>query len=145
MKQFYQAQNANRSIGGVVFEPYEVFAGTILGVYATENPGEITTLDALAADKTSGVTKIDEATYDNLCKKKAPNLTEYGRSNHSALRQAETAIKGAGAVLVENPTPAEPEVTAGAPVESVDAAIVIEKAEPSPTVVEANKPKSKRK
>ena len=142
--KYYHAENANRSIHGFVFEPYDIFAGTVLGVYATENESEIAALNKVTAEKTSGVTEITSEEYEQLRKKKARSLIGFAPSKpHLA---APVPLKGAGAAVVENPIPVpiDETVKTGEPLASVEEAVRLDKVEPSETAVPAV-PKAKKK
>src|SRR5688572_17209634 len=66
-KKYYEALNSNRTIvaGGYSFnfEAVRLFAGTWLGVYATEDAGEQSALDALAREPKSAVTALTAEDY----------------------------------------------------------------------------------
>jgi hypothetical protein len=68
--RYFLAENANRKLlNEVVFEPIDLFAGTVRGVYSTK-------YDTLAGQLTKepGVREITEADYSELLKKKSPSL-----------------------------------------------------------------------
>ena len=125
--KFYYAENAGgREIGGEVFEVYEIFGGTALGVFKAQTDGQIAALDQAAADPRQGVTVISEAEYDAALKKKAPSYSIFPTSNHRTIPQV--AIKGAGAEVVQGETPAV--LTEAKQLETVESALTHEEVLP---------------
>ena len=96
--KYYHAENAGRPIAGVYFNGYAVSAGTLLGVYATDNAMEINALDAAASSPPSGVTAISASEYDSSLKKKQPGLVSSTASKPPL--PPPLPIKGTGAAVV---------------------------------------------
>lgn len=76
MAKYYEVKGAQRRVAGVPWFPYDSLGGVTFGVYGTDDPVLIATLDAEAANPASGVTEITHAQYEGLSKKKAPSLKE---------------------------------------------------------------------
>lgn len=66
--RYYHAENCNRDISydgfRFQFQPYESFAGTWRGVYATEDTRQIEALDILAVDPASAITRLTVEDYE---------------------------------------------------------------------------------
>lgn len=129
--KYYHAENAGRLIGGIKFSGYSIFAGALFGIYETNDPGQISKLDALTSSPSSGVTSISNHEYETCVKK---NLNLPASQPFHTLSQPSppsAPIKGTGvAVIVSEPGPPVEDkseiVNSGEPLESVDAAIKIE-------------------
>lgn len=130
--QCYHAANSNRAIkteaGMVRFKDYGFLGGSWSGVYVTLVPGEISSLDKLAQDPRSGITKIDVAEYNKCLKQLA--VMHHGSFEFSHLPQPIDVASGPvdasmppATLTGELPDP-EPVVTV-APVETTDAALTI--------------------
>src|SRR5437899_4111324 len=104
-RKFFHAENANRSIQGIIFEPYEIFAGTVLGIYSTEDAKELEILSKLVADKSSGVTEINADEFAAFQKKKARSLSDFVPSSPPLSKPPAVTMKGEGATVVESPIP----------------------------------------
>lgn len=65
--KYFHAQNSSRTHEGersrVVFQNYDVFAGTPRGIFEARTEREIRDLEAIAKDQRSGVTEITEREY----------------------------------------------------------------------------------
>lgn len=112
--KFYSAQNSNREIAGVRFEAVEIFAGSMIGVFATSDPKLHEALGSDAVKKT-GVEEITAADYETMLKKKAVVLTDLRHSNtNTPPATPQAAIKGTGKVVVVDGDKVEhtPEVSA---------------------------------
>ena len=101
MKKYFHAENINRRIAGVLFEPYETFAGTTLGVYRATTEEEIAALSQEALRKEAGVTEISEEQFFAFLKKKPETLNSFAHLNP---KSPQVQLKGKGAVVVEDPT-----------------------------------------
>lgn len=96
--KFYLATNANRQIAGVRFESVDVFAGTLIGVFATDN---LQLQEALAKEASTGVEEITAEEYEQRLKKKPTTLGELNHSNPNTPQQTpQAAIKGDGKAAV---------------------------------------------
>lgn len=144
--KYFRAYNANRTIAGVRFEIVENFAGTMVGVFATDDQ----TLAARIA-KEKAVQEISAQEYDDYLKKKAPHLREFAHSNKQPLKNLEPikshvtpAAKGAPLPDIE---PQQTELQEGQPIaDSADSVLEIGSVAPSPVGLESEeKPKRKRK
>lgn len=94
---YFHGVNTSQRIAGVAFEPVELFAGTMTGVFSTDDPALTETLT-----KHTNVTVIDKEKYDALLKKKAPALSELRHSNNQP--PSPVALKEIVGVVVENPS-----------------------------------------
>lgn len=102
MSRYFHAENCNRSIAGLVFEPYDSVAGSWFGVYEAQSDADISNLSGLASNPRNAVTEISASEYGDLLKKKAPALAQSVHSNHPSTSGWQ--IKGQGAAVVnENP------------------------------------------
>ena len=118
--KFYFAQNAAHPIHGIQFEKYDIIGGTVCGVYKTESEFEIERLDSLIGK--SSVIEISEADYESSLKKKRRDFADSSQLSQP-LEQSQSpgvAIKGRGAVVVENSDPFSEPVSV--PVTSVETA-----------------------
>jgi len=97
VKYFY-ATNSNQRICGVAFEPVDLFAGTVCGVFQTSDANLIS---QFAGQK--HVEEITQADYEAKLKKKAPTFSEFKHSNKPTSSPA-PALKGEGVVVVESPS-----------------------------------------
>lgn len=98
---YFSAINANQRIAGVAFEPVGLFAGTVMGVFHTDDPSLIESMS-----KHLNVTKISDQEYGELLKKKAPAWNDYVNSNrHSS---SPVALKEIVGVVVESQSNAAP-------------------------------------
>ena len=118
MNKFYHAENARRTFGvtvkkdaasgqiirspGIFFEGYDIIAGSLFGVYKTDDASEIAILDALVKDRKSAVTEISEAEYTSTLQKKTLALQSSEPSNRASAPAQ--PLKGPGAVVVEEPS-----------------------------------------
>ena len=95
--KYYHAANANRLIGGAIFELYDRVAGTTMGIYEATDEKEIAELDKLTKDEASAVDEITEEEFNKLRKKKASG---YGNLTHLRDPSPPWSIKGKGAAKV---------------------------------------------
>lgn len=108
--KYYMAFNPNRNVCGCRFEQTDVIGGQAVGVYATEDPSEISKLDGACLEPSAGVEALDIDQYVSQKKRKIPDWKPFPITNEG-LRQAaqhtstvHNSIKGNGAaVVVENP------------------------------------------
>jgi hypothetical protein len=101
MTKYYMAHNAGRQIAGERFEVTEIFAGTAIGVFHTDDEAKIAELDKVVAQKT-GVDEITAGEYDSALKKKAASLSSFQHSNPS-LPTPVSLKSPAGVVVAEGP------------------------------------------
>jgi len=92
---YFYATNTSSRIAGVAFEPVDVFAGSLVGVFATDDPALIAELSKLPHVET-----IDKERYDAELKKKAPVLRELRHSNKPL--SPPVSLKEVVGVVVEN-------------------------------------------
>lgn len=108
MKYFSAQNNGGGNVPGVQFETWDIIAGTAFGVYRTENPA---TIAALEAAKATSIKEITQAEYEDCLKKKHPRFKDLTQSDpHPVTSLPGVALKGPGAVVVQNSEPVEPEV-----------------------------------
>lgn len=131
--KYYYAIDARRLIAGVLFNIYDLVAGTAVGVYATDKPEEIEALDKLAAVPDSSVRAIDKAEYDAAMEKKT--LTHAWQPSISWSPPSvpmSTPLKGQGAVVVDEPADdIEPPVEIKQTVQSVQDALQVAQVQPT--------------
>jgi len=144
--KYYLAQNAAHPIDGISFEKYDIVGGTVFGVFKTEVPSEIDKLDALIGK--SSVVEISVEDYEASLKKKRRDFADSSQLSQP-LEQPQSpgvAIKGRGAVVVENPEPSMEPVSV--PITSVetagDALVVASVTAEIPATVPAQEIKSRR-
>lgn len=99
MTKYYRLENANRLIAGIAFEPVEVFAGMLIGVYQADTEEDINKLDGAASDPASGVEELTSEQYLSHLQKKTPSLTRLQISKE--VQPEKSAIKDVGAVVVD--------------------------------------------
>lgn len=101
---YFMCSNAGEPKAGIQFEKVENLGGTIWGVYATDNPEEISKLDAIIGK--SSVIALDEHDFRQMLKKKQPGLEGSRILNVPQLTPPKVAgaasIKTPVAVVVEN-------------------------------------------
>lgn len=116
---FFHSQNASRpyKAGGYqfVFEPYTFFAGVHKGALMTNVEAEIAALRTLAD---SGVTEIDQATYEAKTKKKV-SLTPSAPASPPSAPLLKASIKSP-AEVVEDPQSSNPIVIPTGTAKSID-------------------------
>lgn len=61
--RYWECENVNRTVGGIVFSFYGVHGGATMGLYRTDVDSENAALAAAAADSKNGVWEITEAQY----------------------------------------------------------------------------------
>ena len=71
--RYFQKQDSTKPVGTIQFAGYDTIGGKLWGVYATENPEEITALEAAEADKKQGVYEITAEGYAAPHQKKTSN------------------------------------------------------------------------
>lgn len=81
--KYFYALNANQRIAGIAFEPVDIFAGSVYGVYATNDEKAISALSSVAH-----VNEITKESYDSHLKKKAPSFAHLKHSNAALSSQA---------------------------------------------------------
>lgn len=139
---FYRADNAGQPIGGISFNVYDIVAGTACGVFATEDPEQIKTLDALV--KTRRIESMTQEDYEKCSKKNRATLSAWKPLSVSTIPPKlhdVPALKGSGAVTVGKAEPAEtpePTVELNSQVESVDDALKL--SGPSPEAKAESQP-----
>lgn len=73
MTKFYYVVNATKAVFArgkrFVFDPVDAFAGSMPGVYATENPNDQELLSDLVQNPTTGVTEITQVEWEKHAKK----------------------------------------------------------------------------
>jgi hypothetical protein len=137
MIKFYSTVNATKAIVSnsgkrFLFDPVESFAGSVPGVYASENPGDQQLLDDLAQNPTTGVREIDQKEWERLAKKNwsHPVLATLRRSDGTSLWPTNG--------LLNRPRPAQQMQTPITPTPSRKAAEVV--AEPLSTAGDPTAP-----
>jgi hypothetical protein len=136
--KYLHAENAGAPIEGVRFQPYNIFAGTVVGILATDDEALATSLL-----KHKNVKEITEAEYNKLSKKKVPSLTASPVSPQS---QSQPKAKSAAPVANHDSAPESP-VTPSTPIaETVDSVIETMSVIPPSTITDtpATERKSKR-
>jgi hypothetical protein len=145
--QYYYARDARNQTSGIEFHIYDTICGSPVGVYATEDPKEIELLDGLAEKQHWRFERISLAQYEAALKKKPLPFKNLNDSKPLPPPMV-TALKGQGAVVVENPEPPEPPVEIKKSVETVEEALQVAQVQPAPAVepvVEDKKRHQKRK
>jgi len=144
MNKFYHAENAGRPYAGQRFDIYEQVAGTICGVFATDDPTVIAELDKLIGQ--TPVRAIDEAEYQECAKKKRTGSepwTPLSVSMTPTEQRSAAAIKGTGVVSVASKTEVDvPEGQEGpveikTQVETVEDALVLGDSRPEGSTPDA--------
>lgn len=111
-RKFYRAENAKRPFpAGVLFEIYDIVAGSANGVFATDDQAQIEALDKEVADPGKATESISEFEYEGYLKKKAPLHSAFLNLNvPPRLSQQPSPLKGQGVAVVTNePAAAVPE------------------------------------
>lgn len=142
-RQFYHAENTNRSIRAgnarFNFESYLCIGGTWQGVYTSENETEISLLDQLASDPRTSVSKISQEEYEKAAQKKSPMPLHVP----FPVRK-EIPIQGPGAVVVDNPSviEKEPQISTEVLADKIEDILVIGNVLP-PKPVEPPRPRGR--
>lgn len=153
MRKFYQARNCTKAIMAhgtrILFEPVDAFAGSIPGVYTTENESEQVALTELTGNPSTGVTEISQNEWEKLSKKAAPaarnsntSKTSNGHSGQMGLPDQATLMPQASllptpsqspAVLVVDPAsaPIKGQLTPNAPIKNIEDVIRVDTVQPA--------------
>lgn len=148
--RYFQKQDSTKPVGTIKFEGYDMIGGKLWGVWATENPEEITALEAAVADKRQGVYEISQEEYAATQQKKTLSSNSYGQPSGPTPVVSQTPlqalappavtdlpIKGQGAVVdpepVIVPDDSPPADSGTEPVPKVTDALKTADVEPPPT------------
>ncbi len=144
--KYYLVEGATKPVEGITFEAFDTIGSILFGIYATSNPAEIATLDAVIKNNPRrGVQELPQSEYESMDQKKIrssanspyslpkPVVAQFSRE---VAPTVQPPIKGNGAVVDLNPNPPapEPEVTpASVPVSKPEDALLLGDVAASPT------------
>lgn len=137
-KRCFLLAPAYRPVAGITFDRYDVIGGVVHGIYGTEDEKEIAALLEAAKEPKNGLKEVTEAQFVAMDQKKMIGGANYRASNaptvpviqQTPMQAAAAALKGAGAVVDNEPNP---------PVVDEDAAAPDAGLEPVPAVTDALK------